>query len=131
MQATDGGLYGTTSQGGGAAGGTVHRRTPAGALTTVYSFCSMRECADLYGTTFFGGAKGAAGTIFGLSEGLGPFVKTRTTSGKVGAVVRILGTDLNGAISVSLNGTAAGPIIVAATEISATVPAGATTGVVR
>ena len=119
--------------------------TPAGALTTLYSFCSKRECADgaspytvpvqdtngsLYGTTFFGGAKSAAGTIFNLSVGLGPFVKTQTTSGKVGAVVRILGTDLNGAISVSFNGTAAGPIIVSATEISATVPDGATTGFV-
>jgi uncharacterized repeat protein (TIGR03803 family) len=145
IQATDGGLYGTTSQGGAAAGGTVYRMTPAGALTTLYNFCSKRECADgaspytvpvqdtngnLYGTTFFGGAKNAAGTVFSMSIGQGPFVKTLTTSGKVGAVVRILGTDLNGAISVSFNGTAAGPIIISATEITATVPDGATTGFV-
>ncbi|MGO4885140.1 MAG: choice-of-anchor tandem repeat GloVer-containing protein [Bryobacteraceae bacterium] len=145
MQATDGALYGTTSQGGAAAGGTVYRMTPSGTLTTVYNFCSKKECADgatpytvpvqdtngnLFETTFFGGAKSAAGTVFSMSIGQGPFVKTLTTSGKVGATVRIIGTDLNGAISVSFNGTAAGPIIIAATEITATVPAGATTGFV-
>jgi uncharacterized repeat protein (TIGR03803 family) len=96
VQATDGALYGTTSQGGAGAGGTVYRITPSGALTTVYNFCSEAKCADgaspytvpvqatngnLYGTTFFGGAHGAAGTIFSLSVGSGPLVKTQTTSG--------------------------------------------------
>lgn len=41
------------------------------------------------------------GTIFSLSVGLGPFVETQTTSGKVGAAVKILGSDLTGATSVS------------------------------
>ena len=46
VQATEGGLYGTTSQGGAGAGGTVFRITPSGTLTTLYSFCSQRKCAD-------------------------------------------------------------------------------------
>ena len=56
IQAADGNLYGTTNGGGlGLAapcradncnGGTVFRITPAGALTTVYSFCSQTNCTD-------------------------------------------------------------------------------------
>jgi uncharacterized protein (TIGR03437 family) len=42
--------------------------------------------------------------------------------------VKILGTDLTGATSVNFNGTAALFTVVSATEITATVPAGATTG---
>jgi uncharacterized repeat protein (TIGR03803 family) len=114
IQATDGRLYGTTSQGGAGAGGTVFRITPNGTLATIYSFCSQRRCADgaspyvglvqatngtFYGTTFFGGTNGGAGTIFSLSVGLGPFGETQTTSGAVGAAVNILGTDLSGASS--------------------------------
>ena len=44
---------------------------------------------ELYGTTQGGGASGF-GTVFRLSVGLGPFVETQTTSGKVGAAVKIL-----------------------------------------
>ena len=60
---------------------------------------------------------------------LGPFVKTQTTSGKVGAVVKILGTGSGTGQSASpaLTTLAAGPIWFSATEISATkVPDGAT-----
>ena len=73
----------------------------------------------------------ADGTVFSLSVGLGPFVETQPTSGKVGAAVKILGTDLTGATSVSFNGTAAVFTVVSASEIAATVPAGATTGTVQ
>jgi uncharacterized protein (TIGR03437 family) len=58
-------------------------------------------------------------------------VETQTTSGKVGAVVKILGTDLTGATSVSFNGTAAPFTVVAPSLITATVPAGATSGKVE
>jgi uncharacterized protein (TIGR03437 family) len=49
----------------------------------------------------------------------------------VGAPVEILGSNLTGAISVTFNGTAAGFKVVSSTEISTTVPVGATTGTVQ
>jgi uncharacterized repeat protein (TIGR03803 family) len=84
VQGLDGNLYGTTL-GGGVGGndqGTVFRITPAGKLTTVYSFCSKTNCADgsqpygglvlgtdgnFYGTSSQGGADGISGTIFKIT----------------------------------------------------------------
>jgi hypothetical protein len=64
--------------------------------------------------------------------GLGPFVKTLPVSGKVGSVVKILGNGLKGATSVTFfNGAAATFTVVSSTEITTTVPFGATTGVVQ
>jgi hypothetical protein len=62
---------------------------------------------------------------------LDPFVKTLPTSGKVGAAVMILGTDLTGATSVTFNRTAAVFKVVSSSEITTTVPTGATTGEVK
>src|SRR5207245_3790205 len=88
-----------------------------------------------YGTTAFGGTSTncslGCGTVFSLSVGLGPFVETQPTSGKVGAAVKILGTNLTGATSVTFNGTAAVFKVVSSSEITTTVPAGATTGKVK
>jgi uncharacterized protein (TIGR03437 family) len=85
---------------------------------------------NLYGVTQLGGSKND-GTVFQVKVGLGPFVKTVPASGRVGAKVKILGTSLTGATSVSFNGTAAAFTVVSATEIAATAPAGATTGTVQ
>lgn len=53
VQATDGNFYGTTIGAGANNAGTVFRITPAGKLTTVYSFCTqmvqsqaIRSCPD-------------------------------------------------------------------------------------
>jgi uncharacterized protein (TIGR03437 family) len=46
----------------------------------------------------------------------------------VGATVEILGTDLNGTISVTFNGTPAKFTVISKSDIKTTVPAGATTG---
>ena len=62
--------------------------------------------------------------------GLGPFVETLPTSGKVGAAVKILGNNLKGSTSVTFNGKAA-TFKVSSTEITTTVPSGATTGKVK
>jgi len=146
VQAANGDFYGTTGFGGANGNyGTIFEITPGGTLTTLYSFCSQSGCADgsnpaaglvqdtngmFYGTTQGGGAYGF-GAVFSLSVGLGPFVETQTTSGKVGAAIKILGTDLTGATSVSFNGTAAVFDVVASSLIAAKVPAGATSGKVE
>ncbi len=145
VQGSDGNFYGTTYLGGLGNGGTVFKIIPAGTLTTLYSFCTQTNCTDgqnssaplvqdtngvFYGTTSLGGT-GAFGTVFSLSVGLGPFVETRPTSGKVGKVVKILGTNLTGSTSVTFNGTAATFTVVSGSEITTTVPTGATTGKVK
>ena len=195
VQAPNGHFYGTTSSGGANGGGTVFLITPGGALTTLYSFCSLTGCADgsypdaglvqatdgnFYGTTSAGGANGAGtvfettpnrgtltvlhsftgpnavhiaglvqatngdfygttwdggtdadGSVFNLSVGLSPFVKPLPPSGKVGAAVRILGSNLTGATSVTFNGTAAVFIVAASSEIRTAVPAGASSGEIQ
>jgi uncharacterized repeat protein (TIGR03803 family) len=198
VQGADGNFYGTTGAGGSGKygpGGTFFTVTPGGALTTLYNFCSLLNCADgsqptnivlatdgnYYGITFDGGANSegtifqitpsgtlttlhsfdgtdgyapgaggtlmqdtngtlygtvqesipGVGTLFSLDMGLGPFVETVPTSGKVKAKVKILGTDLTGATSVTFNGTAATFQVASSSEITTTVPAGATSGVVK
>jgi uncharacterized protein (TIGR03437 family) len=49
----------------------------------------------------------------------------------VEAPVKILGTNLTGATNVTFNGTAAAFIVVSASLVTTTVPAGATTGKVE
>jgi uncharacterized repeat protein (TIGR03803 family) len=150
IQATDGSFYGTTSSGGADGLGTVFEITPAGKLTTLYIFCSLPYCSDgespnalgqatngsFYGTTAGGGAiicggKYPCGTVFSVSVGLGPFIETLPTSGGVGTKVIILGDKLSGTTAVSFNGTAASFKIVSRTEITTTVPKGATSGTVK
>jgi hypothetical protein len=58
-------------------------------------------------------------------------VKPRPPFGKVGAAVKILGTNLTGAASVSFDGTAAVFTVVSGSEITTTVPAGASSGKVQ
>ncbi len=70
-----------------------------------------------YGTTW------SYSTVFSLSTGLGPFVKTVPASGVVGKSVIILGTDLTGATAVTFNGLTATFNPVSSSEITATVPA--------
>ena len=141
VQATDGNFYGTTNQdGANIYFGTVFEITAGGILTTLhsfdgtdgmYSYASLLQATNglFYGTTH--GSSISYGTIFTLSVGLGPFVETLPTSGKVGTSVKILGTKLAGATSVTFNGKAATFKVVSSTEITTTVPTGATTGKVK
>jgi uncharacterized repeat protein (TIGR03803 family) len=151
VQANDGNFYGTTVLGGG--NGSIYEMTPAGVATPLYSFCSEPNCTDggepeaallqstngtLYGTNFFGGGvtgttctRSGCGTVYSLSVGLGSLAQTVPTSGKVGAKVTILGNDLTGTTAVTFNGTAASFTVVSTTEITTTVPSGATSGKVK
>jgi uncharacterized repeat protein (TIGR03803 family) len=149
VEGTDGNFYGTTSYGGQnnvcttqhPGCGTVFKITPDGTLTTLYNFSGADGANPIgaliqdtngtfYGTTFIGGTYNR-GTIFSLSLGLVPFIETRPTSGTVGTAVTILGTDLTGVTNVRFNGLESKFTIVSASEITTTVPKGATTGPVR
>jgi len=155
VQGTDGNLYGITTMGGtgGAAFcplycGTIFQITTSGVLTTLYNFCSQDQCADglepqyplmqatdgnFYGATFQGGTSGPTGygTIYRLSMGLAPFVRTNPTFGNPGRTIGILGNNLTGATAVSFNGTPATFTVVSDTFIKATVPMGATSGTIQ
>jgi uncharacterized repeat protein (TIGR03803 family) len=135
--------------------GTIFEITPEGELTTLYDFPQTSELqqpwpdgtgpsgglvqatdGNFYGTTIVGGTGancgwGGCGTVFSLSVGLDPFVKTEPTSGEAGGTVIILGTNLTGTTSVTFSGKAAEFTVVASTEIQATVPAGASSGEVQ
>jgi uncharacterized repeat protein (TIGR03803 family) len=140
VQATDGNFYGTTYSGGANGYGTVFEITIGGTLTTLYNFdvtdgeypqAGLLQATDgnFYGVTYSGGASGD-GTVFQLVTGLAPFVQALQSYGKVGTKAYFLGTNLTGATSVSFNGTPATFTVVSASEITATVPIGATTGTV-
>jgi uncharacterized repeat protein (TIGR03803 family) len=152
IQAIDGNFYGTTARGGNSSCfdgcGTVFKITPTGQLTTLYSFHGtdgahptggLLQYTDgsFYGMTAAGGNQHSGcnsegcGTIFHLVvPGLGPFVKTVPTSGKVGTIVSILGNNLTGTTSVKFNGTPA-KFVASSSDVAATVPVGATTGTVQ
>jgi uncharacterized repeat protein (TIGR03803 family) len=138
---TDGNFYGTTIGGGVNGDGVVFEITPSGSYTVLHTFTGpdgdfifagpmQATDGNVYGTTQLGGSKND-GTVFQLKVGLGAFVKTVPVSAKVGAGVKILGNSLPGATSVTFNGSAATFHVVSATEITTTVPAGATTGTLQ
>ena len=153
VQAADGNFYGTAAEGGvdttacGYGCGTIFKITPSGTLTTLYNFCSQSNCSDgafpyggvvqdtngiFYGATVTNEPfEEGDGTVFGFRVGLGPFVEAQPTSGKVDELVKILGTNLTGATSVTFNGTPAVFKVLASSLIGATVPEGATTGTVQ
>ena len=144
LQATDGNFYGATYEGGGKDSyGTLFKLTPTGVLTTLHEFCPNggTHCTDgwspqplVQGTdgNFYGvagrGGLSDHGTAYRLSVGLSAFVETVTNSGAPGSPVIILGSNLTGASKVTFNGTSASFTFVSSTEITTTVPTGATTG---
>jgi uncharacterized repeat protein (TIGR03803 family) len=139
IQGSDGNLYGTTLEGGANLFyGSVFEITPSGVLTTLHSFdntdggdpnAGLLQATNgtFYGVTS-GGGSSFEGTVFSVSTGLKPFVAPRPTSGKVGAKVVLLGTNLTGATAVNFDGTAATFTVNSKSEITTSVPAGSVTG---
>ena len=137
LQATDGNLYGTTAYGGANGYGTI-LAYPTGVLTLLHSFDSadgtnpaslVSHTRKVYGTSN-GGGTGGWGTFFTLSISLAPFVEPIPTAAKAGANVLILGNNLVGTTGVTFNGTTARFTVVSDTEIKATVPTNASTGLI-
>jgi uncharacterized repeat protein (TIGR03803 family) len=128
VQGPAGNFYGTA--------GTAFKITASGHFTALYTFDSWPNGITLgtdgkfYGTTYEGGTN-KDGIVFSLAIGLSPLVETVQTSGKAGAAVTILGTDLTGATGVTFNGTEATFIVKSSSEITTTVPTGATTGNIK
>ncbi len=95
VQASDGNFYGTTEDGGTAGVGTIFRITPAGALTTIYSFTGgadggiprspLLQASDgnLYGMTYSYGGPTGSGAVF-KSTLSGTLTTLRTFSGMDG-----------------------------------------------
>jgi uncharacterized repeat protein (TIGR03803 family) len=141
LLATDGNYYGATSDGGASGDGTLFNTSTTGTYTGLYSFnnsvnfTQMAPLAPpvqgtnglLYGVTEFGGTVND-GTVYSLNMGLTPFVNMPSFSGKSGDTVTILGNHLTGSREVSFNGTVATFTVASDTYLTATVPAGATSG---
>jgi uncharacterized repeat protein (TIGR03803 family) len=138
VQASDGTFYGTTQVGGTKNYGTIFQLTPAGEYTVLYNFDSTTGAYPdgtlvqdtngiLYGDTHSGGTVND-GTFFSIDLSLPPFAKLVTWWGKPGAKIGILGQGFKEATSVLFNGTSATFKTTGDSFITATVPAGATSG---
>jgi uncharacterized repeat protein (TIGR03803 family) len=150
VQATDGFLYGTTSegnsQGGITSNGTIFRISGKKTSTPSYlhdfdQYPTGRGPQDtllqdtngiLYGDTIEGGVPNVGcGVFYQLNQGLNPFVSLLFISGKVGDSIGILGQGFTGTTSVSFNGAPAAftlDPVTPDTYLTATVPSGTTKG---
>jgi uncharacterized repeat protein (TIGR03803 family) len=144
IQATDGNFYGAGANDGTDLDGMLFSITPeGGTLTTLYNFTGatdglcpngMFQATDgtLYGTTQGGrpcdSCDSSYGAVFSLDMGFGPFVSFVRASGHVGQTVEILDQGFTGATHVSFSGTSAPFTVQSDTYLTATIPAGATTG---
>jgi hypothetical protein len=148
IQASDGNLWGTVlNNGTSATNGFIFSASLDGAPLQTISFdgtngdgpdTQLLQSSDgkLVGTTSSGGVvpKGdiSGGVVFTLDDGLpapAAAIATFTPwSGAVGSKVTIRGTNFVGTTAVTFNGVAATLTVLDVNFISATVPAGATTG---
>ena len=146
IQGTDGNFYGTTQTGGANFNGTVYQITPDGAYTVLHSFdftdgngpqgpLTQGTNGVLYGETNDGGTgpciNTRCGVFFSIDMGLPAYAAPVTWYGQEGSTVEILGNGLTGTSAVSFNGTPATFQVLSPTYLTATVPAGATLGLIN
>jgi uncharacterized repeat protein (TIGR03803 family) len=137
-QVNDGSLYGVAQRGGSNFVGTIFRITTSGTYSVLHSFdrptgdtpqVTLLEhtTGTLYGVTVEGGTS-TGGVVYSLKNTLAAFVRPLLTSGKVGKSIGILGQGFTGTTKVAFNGTSATFTVSTDTYMTATIPTGATTG---
>ena len=142
---TDGNFYGVATDclSGGCSPADIFKITSAGVFTDVYNFTdfggnnnSQPVSPFLLGTngTFYSTTESAgkgAGTFYSFVDGQSAFIQLQQNSGKAGSQIGILGQGFSSSSLVKFNGVAATTITLTGTTfITATVPAGATDGLV-
>lgn len=144
LLATDGNYYGAAAEGGAHDDGSLFNTSTSGVYKGLYSFNNtsnlMQESplsppvqdtnGTLYGTTEFGGSSND-GTVYSLNMGLAAFVNAPLFSGKQGGSVLLLGNHLTETSAVSFNGVSAKFVVHDDNHMTATVPAGATSGWIK
>lgn len=134
-QGRDGNIYGATNSGGTHLDGNIFKMTPAGTLTSIYSFdfthgaypqggLSLGTDGNFYGTTYQGGAN-SAGTVFKITPAGVPTLLYSFTDGTDGAYPRtppvqaqdgnLYGTTGNSTVAVLYKITTSGTFTVMAT----------------
>ncbi len=146
FESSNGNIYGTTSTGGSQDLGMIFRYQPDtsfGSFESLYSFngqngshpfggITQGSDGNLYGSTFDGGTNNQ-GTLFKLPLTAPPSITSFSpASGPIGSAVLIKGTNFTGVTGVSFNGIPASFTTYSSidTEITAIVPAAATTGLI-
>jgi uncharacterized repeat protein (TIGR03803 family) len=142
MLGSDGNVYGVFGYDTKAVG-SIYKVTPEGVYSRIYTFKPEDNSSgappvgplfqgtdgNFYGVTPYGPGT-FDGEVFKFSYNLGPLVETVPVAGAVGQSILILGNNLAGSTDVTFNGVAAAFTVESDTYIQATVPVGATTGVV-
>jgi uncharacterized repeat protein (TIGR03803 family) len=150
IQASDGNVWTSTFQGGASNDGTIVKMSARnGAVLQTISFngangssphAALVQGADgkIYGTTTAGGVVSTGeqpgGTVFSLNAGLAPpkpSIATITpTTGSISSTVILSGGHFVGTTSLKFNGVAAMFQVLNVDSVQATVPAGATNGLI-
>lgn len=147
IQASDGNLYGTTSEGGAYGYGTVFRATLDGQVATVYSFTGDDQAqhpsqyvpglvqgsdGKLYGQTSGPYANSPGSNIgattysldLGLPRPLPAIVRASSRRAPAGSTIVVTGRSFLGTTAVTLNGIPASFTVKAAEYLEVTLPAG-------
>jgi len=148
VQATDGNFYGAAQTNPGVSSGLLFQLKPNGDYTILHEYTRtsndggapqtamiQHTSGTLFGDTDSGGTGAfcACGVLYSLDMVLDPFVTflPPQSQAKVGKTIGLLGQGFTGTTKVTFNGTSASFSVASDTYMTATVPAGAGTGLIR